>query len=723
MFQAICIAFVRCVLRAVLRIRLHYHNGTPPDWQKKPCLVVSNHVSYLDGLLLALFLPKNTTFVVHRTVVNNYIFRLFLFFVPHITIDAFQSSNLKTIIGLLKNQQWVVMFPEGRISTSGGLMKIYDGCALVAEKAGAHILNVFLRGPEYSTFAKLPKQEQKKTWRYYLPQVDIYFGEVRSCQDIMGTDIAAQHGKDKRQKMTRYIEDGIKSLAIEPQHASIYAAMTASHRKFIKNRVVLEDIKSAYTHKKLQKMITFARYLSHAMRRQHAATNAEHDVCVAGVLLPNGAFTVAYVLALQQNGDIPAMINYTAGLDACVHSAKESGVRYILTSKTFVEKANLTLLVQTLAEQFPVMYVEDFVKSLHFYHKLYALSLWKWLHPARPGRIACILFTSGSENLPKSVVLSHHNILSNIAQIKANLDFTHQERFFNALPMFHTFGLTAGVFLPLVAGNYTFQYPSALHYKVIPEVVYDQQCHVLFGTSTFLRAYAQQAHVYDFAHLRYVVAGAEKLQDAVRQLWLDKFGIRILEGYGVSEASPVLAVNTRMHYKIGSVGRLLPHIKAHILPVDGIEEGGRLCVQAPNIMLGYLKNQTIQAVHHPILGENWYDTGDIVELDAQGFVTIKGRAKRFAKIAGEMVSLEKAEALAQLASPGAKHACIAVEDAQKGERLVLFTQDAQLTRAAMIQAAQLHAYTELCIPKTIEYLAEIPLLGSGKTDYVSLQKR
>ncbi|MFN5721228.1 MAG: AMP-binding protein, partial [Bradyrhizobium sp.] len=277
----------------------------------------------------------------------------------------------------------------------------------------------------------------------------------------------------------------------------------------------------------------------------------------------------------------------------------------------------------------------------------------------------------------------------------------------------HSFGLTGGMMMPILGGIPIFMYPSPLHYRIVPELIYQTGATILFGTDTFLTGYARSAHAYDFRTLRLVIAGAEAVKERTRQVYMERYGIRILEGYGVTETAPVLAMNTPMANRQGTVGRISPLMQYRLDPVPGIEEGGRLSVKGPNVMIGYLRVEN-PGVLEP-LPDGWHDTGDIVTVDAQGFIAIKGRAKRFAKIAGEMVSLSAVEAMASALWPQAMSVAVTLPDQRKGERIVLLTTERNADRAAMQRQAKSVGASELSVPADIRDVDKEPLLGTGKT--------
>jgi acyl-[acyl-carrier-protein]-phospholipid O-acyltransferase/long-chain-fatty-acid--[acyl-carrier-protein] ligase len=440
-----------------------------------------------------------------------------------------------------------------------------------------------------------------------------------------------------------------------------------------------------------------------------------------GVMLPNANGGVLTMLALMTAGRVPAMINFTAGAANVLAACKAAQIDTVLTSRVFIERGKLSHLLAEVEKQVRIVFLEDIRSRITFVDKLRGLlNAEKPLVPHKPDDWAAILFTSGSEGAPKGVVLSHRNMLANTAQAAARIDFGREDKVFNVLPIFHSFGLTIGVVLPLVSGVRIYLYPSPLHYRTVAELIYAVNATIMFGTDTFLNGYARVAHPYDFRSLRYILAGAEPVKEATRRVYMEKFGLRILEGYGVTETAPALALNTPMFNKFGTVGRLLPGTEARLEKVEGVEDGGRLLVRGPNVMLGYLRTSNPGVLEPP--PEGWHDTGDIVSIDEQGFVTIKGRAKRFAKIGGEMISLAAVEALASELWPDALSAVVAIPDARKGERLILVTQQQGATRGEFQSFAKAKHASELMIPSEVCHTEKLPLLGSGKVDMIALAK-
>jgi len=439
-----------------------------------------------------------------------------------------------------------------------------------------------------------------------------------------------------------------------------------------------------------------------------------------GVMLPTSRAAIVTFFALQAESRVPAMLNFSTGPAAAKAACTAAQVRVIVTARRFIEQAKLEPLVLALAESTTIVYLEDIRGEIGIVAKLLALVRGMRARPrqdaARSNEPAVVLFTSGSEGTPKGVVLSHRNLLANRHQLATVIDVNPKDIVLNALPVFHSFGLTGGLLLPLFAGVRTFLYPSPLHYRTVPELAYGINATILFGTDTFLAGYARVADNYDFYSVRYVFAGAERVKPETRRVWFEKFGIRILEGYGATETSPGIAVNTPMHFKAGTVGRFLPGIQHRLEKVPGVEASGRLSVSGPNVMLGYLRAENPGVLQPP--ADGWYDTGDIVDIDAEGFITIKGRMKRFAKIAGEMVPLGGVEELAGKAYPKSAHAVVALPDPKKGERLVLLTEYADAQRAHLTATAREMGLPEIFVPRVILHVKSIPLLGTGKIDYV-----
>jgi acyl-[acyl-carrier-protein]-phospholipid O-acyltransferase/long-chain-fatty-acid--[acyl-carrier-protein] ligase len=704
-------SIIRFVLKNIFQLLFRIRTtGLDKNIDTSKLLVIANHESFLDGLLLGLNLPFDPVFVVHTGVTRNFFFRLVLSMVDYLAVDPTSPMAIKKIIRLVESGRPVVIFPEGRITVTGSLMKVYEGPAFVAAKTGATILPVRLDGPARSYFSRISGKYPRRLF----PRVTI------SAQPT--THIAMPEGETTRQRR-RKAGDAMRKLMQKMLFEShpkqtLYSDLLDAMDIYGRDRRVLEDVKQIeYSYSDLLKMTLGLGRL--------VAKHSEPDECV-GILMPNLAATVCMMIGTGAQGRVPAMLNYKAGTGGMQDACTAAKIRTIISSRAFIEQAKLEADVAGI-QGVKILYLEDLRPAMGVGDKLWVL--FGMLFPRLmekhqdPESAAVVLFTSGSEGKPKGVVLSHRALLSNIAQIRSIIDFSSEDKVLNALPIFHSFGLTGGALLPIMTGMNLFLYATPLHYRVIPEVAYDRNCSVMFGTSTFLANYAKFAHPYDFFRLRYVVAGAEKLSASVRELWFEKFGIRILEGYGATETAPVLAVNTPMAYRSGTVGQFLPCIEHRLIPVPGIEKGGMLHVRGPNVMSGYYRFDAPGQLQAPSseAGEGWYETGDVVSIDDDGFVSIVGRVKRFAKVAGEMVSLEVVEKLAMQASGSAMHGATTQPDGARGEAIVLFTTDAALTRDALSASAKALGIPEIAVPRKIQRVDALPLLGTGKTDHVTLK--
>jgi acyl-[acyl-carrier-protein]-phospholipid O-acyltransferase/long-chain-fatty-acid--[acyl-carrier-protein] ligase len=459
--------------------------------------------------------------------------------------------------------------------------------------------------------------------------------------------------------------------------------------------------------------------LGHALKKDTASGEA------VAILLPTGAGSAISFFAISAYGRVPAMLNFTAGAKAIAAACAAVRARRIVTARKFVELGGFHALVAKLGQDHEIIYLEDVRDALTKADKIAAVvgSLAPWLLRARPSPDSpgVYLFTSGTEGDPKGVALTHANLVANAEQLRQHIpELYPTDMLVMPLPTFHCFGLTAGLLLPLLAGFPTALHPTPLQARTIVERVRDLKATLVFATDTFMGQYLRVAEGDDLKTLRFAVCGAERVKDETRLLMRRRFGVEVLEGYGVTEAAPVIAVNQVTFNKLGTVGRLLPGMEARLEPVPGIPEGGRLFVRGPNVMRGYVGKEGPEEVTP--LESGWHDTGDIVSFDEEGCITIRGRVKRFAKIGGEMVSLSVVENCATSLWPDNGHAAIALPQGRKGEEIVLVTDNAEASRGDFVAFTRSHGISELAVPRRILVVDAVPILGTGKIDYVAVQR-
>jgi len=701
-------AFFKLLFRLLFRVRVE---GDLAALKASRPLIIANHESALDGVLLALFLPVEVTVALSPEELARPLVRRLIKRLPHVVIEPARPLELKRLVRAIQRGEPVAVFPEGRPTATGNLMKVYDAPGVIAARCDADIVPVVIEGAVFSRFSRVGGRFPRR----WLPRVTL---KVLPATRL--PDIPALRGRARRRRLADEVLRILQQarVAARPRRTLFEAFLSAVELHGRKTRIIEDARRVPESYGDLLKV-------SLALGRLTARLAEEGGVL--GVMMPNVSAAVCLLLGMTAMRRVPAILNYTAGPEAIRAACVAAGVKRIITSRRFVELARLERVVTALAD-FEFVYVEELRARLTAGDKLWLIGFALWrpraaVQSGNPADSAIVLFTSGSEARSKGVALSHDAMLANMAQLAAVIDFGPDDKYLNALPLYHIYGLIACTLMPLMSGTRLFLYTSPLHYRVIPEIAYSRGCTYIFGTSTFLGHYGRQAHPYDFYRARVVISGGEKLDAEVAALWAEKFGLRILEGYGATECGPAMALNTPLFYRKGTVGRFLPGLEYRLRPVPGIERGGALHVRSPNLMRGYYFYEQPGVLHPPKseLGEGWYDTGDVVEVDEEGYVTILGRVKRFAKVAGEMVSLELVERVAALASPGHRHAATIEHVAAGGESTVLFTTDPALDRIRLQKAARELGSSDLAAARRILHVAELPLLGSGKTDYVKLK--
>lgn len=499
-------------------------------------------------------------------------------------------------------------------------------------------------------------------------------------------------------------------------HTDLFSALLRARHTFGGDKIIVidgDDRELTY-----KEIIRAAFGLGAALRKGTKRGQA------VGVMLPTGAGAIIAFYALSAYDRTPAMLNFTAGSANLKGAMQAAGVKRIVTAHKFVELAGLEALIAELACVADIIYLEDVRGSLTVANKLAAL-----LGPVMPGLVrptprykspGVILFTSGTEGEPKGVVLSHENVMANVEQVRAHIGLSAEtDKVFNPLPTFHCFGLTVGAILPLVAGIQVMFHPTPLQPREIVKRIRSNGSTILLATDTFISQYARIGADGDMSSIRLAVCGAERVKDETRALVRRKFDIEILEGYGATEASPVVAANQWEHNKPGTVGKLMADMESRLVPVEGIAEGGRLHIKGPNIMLGYLRPARPGVLERPEGG--WHDTGDIVAIDEEGFIRIQGRVKRFAKIGGEMVSLAVVENCASAVWPDNLHAAVTLPDPRKGEQVILLSDSEACNREDILAWAKNHGVPELSVPRRVFHVPEIAVLGTGKIDYATVK--
>lgn len=689
------------------------------DENKLPtkAVYVSNHVSFLDPLLLFAFLPGNPVFALNGHLYRNKWIRLFMRTADIMPFNPIDPGDLKELIAKVDSGRCCVIFAEGRITQNGGLMKIYEAPGLLADKSGAPIIPVWINGPQYGYFSKTKGKLPHRP----LPKIQIIVrkpvkfklkDELRRQRDHISNEV---YMIMRDMSFDASYNDNISLFAQLMKTAKVH-----SKKGLLRRPMFVEDINrvpNSYKDIIIKSFVLGKFFKKKTYPGEHVA-----------LLLPNAIATLCTFFGLSAYDRIPVMLNFSVGAKNMVSMCRTATCRLVITSHLFIRNAKMEPVIEELKKAgIEIFYLEDLRKYITLANKIGAFIRYKIKrvpHPEGGNRKAVILFTSGSEGAPKAVVLSHANIISNIKQMSSIETINVTDTLFNALPMFHSFGLTVGTLFPLFEGAKLFLYPSPLHYRIIAELIYEIGASIMMATDTFFRGYAKIAHPMDFHNVRFMYGGAEAIKPDTRNMFVERFGLRVMEAYGSTECSPVVTANNRIFNRFGSIGKLLPKIQYKIEPVPGIDKGGELCVKGPNVMMGYIMPDN-PGVLVP-LKDGWYHTGDVVDIDEIGFVYIKDRIKRFAKIGGEMVSLNAVHEMVVKAceSMGTdfSYGVVAVPHESKGEQIVLVTNNKKVTQDLLHTYIRNNGMSELYLPRLILYHETLPMFATGKADNVTLKK-
>ena len=674
---------------------------------KAPVIYVVTHQSRLDPALMLCLLPEDTLHILDEASARSFWLEPWRELARTIAFNAKHVFVSRRLVRVLKGNGNLAVYIPDAVEPDIKSFRLYRAIARIAVQADARIVPIFIGGARCLPGSLTPA---KRAPRRLFPRLSVAVLEPMTIAELTAA------GGDQSTTASNALFDRVaeaRLAATDLSRSLFYATRDAADRVGSARTIIEDVVAGAMSYRRL---FIGARVLGQRFERESRPGEA------VGLLLPNTNGVVLSLLGLWSAGRPAAVLNYTAGPANVAAAVRTAALRRIVSSRAFIQKANLADIVEASEKAGAgFIWLEDVRKSVGPWEKLSAALLWR--HPLQEqdaGKPAVILFTSGSEGTPKAVVLSHKNLLANAMQAEARISISPADTLLNVLPVFHSFGLTGGTVLPLVNGIRLFLYPSPLHYKLIPEVARKVGPSVLFGTDTFLANYARTAKDGDFSSLRFIVAGAEPVKAETRRIYRERFQAEIVEGYGLTEAAPVVAVNTASHGREGSVGRLLPGMKMRLEPVEGVADAGRLWLFGPNLMMGTMSAERPGELLPP--GDGWHDTGDIVSVDREGFLTIRGRARRFAKIAGEMVSLGAVEMLAQSLWPEERHAVVAVPDKKRGERIVLVTTAGKADPEALRRYGRQAGAADLAVPQDIVKVGEIPMLGSGKTDYASARR-
>ncbi|MEX2304355.1 MAG: acyl-[ACP]--phospholipid O-acyltransferase [Bryobacterales bacterium] len=696
-----------------------------------PALLVANHVSYVDGFLVGACVQRLIRFMVFRPYFEKRGLNTILRRMHAIPVAAGSRSDVMESLERARKElhegHVVCIFPEGEISRTGNLLPFKRGLERIVAGLDVPIIPVYLDGVWGSLFSFARGRSFWKRLRGVPNRVTVLFGSPLP---------SSTSAREVRQAV---LELGAEAADHRRQPDDLL------HLQFV--RAAKHNWRSLAMADSTGKQLTYGQALTCSLIVARKIRSMCQGEKMIGLLLPASVGGALANVSTLLAGKIPVNLNFTAGREAMESAVAQCSIRTILTSRLFVKKAGI-------AEMQGMVFLEDMLREITVFEKassaaaaflLPAPALTAIHRGAGDSRsLATVIFSSGSTGQPKGVMLSHHNVISNLEAMRQLFSLEKGDRFMGVLPFFHSFGFTATLWLPLTTGVGACYHANPMDAKTIGEVVARHRATLMMATPTFYAAYVRKCTAEQFSTLRLALVGAEKLRQPLAREFRDKYGIELMEGYGATEMAPVISVSRpdvvdgrirQSGRKEGSVGHPLPGVAVKVVDPEAVVDfdaslessealpanrEGMLLVKGPNRMMGYLgqPEKTSEAVR-----DGWYITGDIATVDEDGFVRITDRLARFSKIGGEMVPHIRVEEIATEALNGAPCAVTAIPDDRKGEQLVVFYSSADFSSDELWKRLAASELPKLWVPRreNVRCIDEIPILGSGKLDLKKLR--
>ncbi len=680
-------------------------------------IIVSNHFSYIDPPIIATYMPSYTMFAINSRISKLWWVRPFLSIIKTFSIDPNSPLAIREIINQINQGNKIVIFPEGRTSATGSLMKIYQGPAIIAHTTKADILPVYIDGTQFTIFSKIRKIMNGSF--SIRPKI-----KITILSPIKINHDSTLDKKVIREYLTKSLYDVMTKLIIagSNNNTTLFSQLINSAKTYSINSNIVQDI--YYKNISYRFLINRSFLLGKIIISNKKYNNNKF----IGLMMPTIADSNIIFWAFQAVGLIPVIIDIAIGVMLILQCCEKANINTIYTSKDFIKKLNQSNLINHLKmHKINVVFLEDFQSLFTLKNKIINFIL-ATLFPTiyynyicldqNSDKTAVVLITVGVQGLAKLVYLSHNNILYNKSQILSCIDINRRDIIFNAFPISSCIGLMYMI-LSNLAGVKTYLYPSPMHYKIIPELVYYIGATILLGNNIWLREYVSFANSYDFYTLRYVIAAGNKLTSYTSQLWFEKFGVRIFNSYSLTEASAVIAMNTPMYNKKETVGRLMPNIDYYLCPVSGVNNNyGKLYIKGPNIAVEENGVKT---------KSKWYDTGDIVSVDNEGYITILDHFTRFIKVDDRVIFLYILESIVDYIDPTSDNIALLISTTpavpeSTNQNIILVTTNNSLHLTDINLAIKRLSLSKFYTPKRIIHLKKIPLLSNGQFDYYTLTK-